>query len=162
MMAHFGDELKTQAAEAFARMKEAALAAREVSARAELMRHMLLAATGKKHLPRDGAAVAVVEEWLNAWNNPNDMTAVAAEMRILAAAFYDYAHAPSDAHDTAIRAAFLTFKTAHDKGGRTVEDQMAWRSERALPWWGKIKPLPKGYVANPKADAAPAAQPFWE
>ncbi len=45
------------------------------------MRHMLLAATGKKHLPRDEAAGAVVEEWLNAWNNPTDMTAVAAEMR---------------------------------------------------------------------------------
>jgi hypothetical protein len=161
-MAHFGDELKVQAAAAHARMKDAALAARELSARAELMRHMLLAATGKKDLPRDKAAAAVVEEWLNAWNNPTDMTAVAAEMRVLAAAFYDYAHAPTDAHDKAIRTAFAAFKAAHDTAGKTVEDQMAWRSERALPWWGKIKPLPKGYVANPKAEAAPDARPFWE
>lgn len=160
-MAHFGDELKAQAEAAFERMQLAALEAREVSARAELMRHMLLAATGKKQLPREQAAAAVVEEWLNAWNNPTDMTAVAAEMRVLAAAFYDYAHAPSDAHDRVVRAAFAAFKAAHDKGGATVEDQMAWRSERALPWWGWIKPLPKGYIANPKADAAPAARPFW-
>ncbi len=61
-----------------------------------------------------------------------------------------------------MRAAFAVFKTAHDKGKATVEDQMAWRSERALPWWGRIKPLPKGYIANPKADAAPAARPFWD
>jgi hypothetical protein len=161
-MAHFGEELQTRAAEAFALMTATALAAREISARAELMRHMLLAATGKKDLPRDKAAAAVVEEWLNAWNNPTDMTPVAAEMRALAAAFYDYAHAPTEAHDRAIRAAFAAFKTAHDKGGKTVEDQMAWRSERALKWWGQVKPLPKGYVANPKADAAPASRPFWE
>jgi hypothetical protein len=160
-MAHFGDELKAQAEAAFERMQRAALEAREISARAELMRHMLLAATGKKHLPRDKAAAAVVEEWLNAWNNPTDMTVVATEMRSLAAAFYDYAHAPNDAHDRAVRAAFAAFKAAHDKGGATVEDQMAWRSERALPWWGRIKPLPKGYIANPNADAAPAPQPFW-
>jgi hypothetical protein len=161
-MAHFGDELQTLAAEAVALMKSTALTAREISARAELMRHMLLAATGKKDLPREKAAAAVVEEWLNAWNNPTDMTAVAVEMRALAAAFYDYAHAPSDAHDQAIRRAYAALKAAHDTGGKTVEDQMAWRSERALPWWGQIKPLPKGYVANPKADAAPAARPFWE
>ncbi len=61
-----------------------------------------------------------------------------------------------------MRAAYAKFKAAHDKGGATVEDQMAWRSERALPWWGRIKPLPKGYVANPKADAAPAKRAFWE
>jgi hypothetical protein len=90
------------------------------------------------------------------------MNAVAAEMRALAAAFYDYARAPTDAKDRAVRAAFAAFKAAHDKGGVTVEDQMAWRSERALKWWGQIKPLPKGYAANPKADAAPAARPFWE
>jgi hypothetical protein len=162
MMVHFGEELKTQADAAFKRMQKAALEAREVSARAELMRHMQLAATGKKHLPRDEAAAAVVEEWLDAWNKPRDMAAVAAEMRALAAAFYDYVHAPSDAHDKAVRAAFATFKGAHDNGHGTVEDQMAWRSERALPWWGRIKPLPKGYAANPKAEAAPAARPFWE
>lgn len=161
-MAHFGDELTAQAGMAFDRMKQAALDAREISTRAELMRHMLLAATGKKHLPRDAAAAAVVEEWLDAWNKPTDMNAVATEMRALAAAFYDYAHAPTDAKDRAVRAAFAALKAAHDKGGPTVEDQMAWRSERALPWWGRIKPLPKGYVANPKAGAAPAGRPFWE
>jgi hypothetical protein len=161
-MAHFGEELKAQAGVAFDRMKQAALEAREISARAELMRHMLLAATAKKHLPREQAAKAVVAEWLDAWNKPADMKAVAAEMEALSAAVYDYAQAPNDAHDRAVRAAFAKFKTAHDKGGATVEDQMAWRSERALPWWGQIKPLPKGYIANPKADAAPAARPFWE
>jgi hypothetical protein len=161
-MAHFGDELRAQAGAAFDRMKQAALEAREISARAELMRHMLLAATGKKHLPRDAAAAAVVEEWLDAWNKPTDMNVVAVEMRALAAAFYDYAHAPTDAKDRVVRVAFAAFKAAHDKSGATVEDKMAWRSERALPWWGQIKPPPKGYAANPKAQAAPAARPFWE
>jgi nitroreductase len=161
-MAHFGEELKAQAGAAFDRMKQAALDAREISARAELMRHMLLAATAKKHLPREQAAKAVVAEWLDAWNNPADMTAVAPEMEVLSAAFYDYAQAPTDAHDRAVRDAFAKFKAAHDKGGPTVEDKMAWHSERALPWWGQIKPLPDGYVANPKADAAPALCAFWD
>ena len=47
-MAHFGDELKAQAGVAFDRMKQAALDAREMSASAELMGHMTLAAKGKK------------------------------------------------------------------------------------------------------------------
>ncbi len=82
-MAHFGEELKAQAGVAFDRMKQAALDAREISARAELMRHMLLAATAKKPLPREEAAKAVVAEWLDAWNNPTDMKASAPEMLAL-------------------------------------------------------------------------------
>jgi hypothetical protein len=162
-MLHFGEELKEQAAAAFTRMQEAALAARLASARAELMRHMLIATTGKKHLPRDHAAAAVVDEWLNAWNQRReDWAKVVPQMTRLAAAFYDYAHDASEANDRTVRAAFAVLKAAHDDGQRTIEDQMAWLSERALPWWGRIRPLPAGVDANPRAAARPAELPFWE
>jgi hypothetical protein len=162
MPPHFGDELKQEAEAAFARMQRAALEARAISARAELMRHMLLAANAVKHRPQAEAATAVVDEWLGAWNQTRqDFAPYVPAMEALAAAFHAYANDPSGANDRAVRDAFAALKRVHDDGARTIEDQMAWRSERALDWWAQVKPVPPDIKRNARAPFRGPGRPFW-
>jgi len=160
----FAEQLRQEAAAAFARMQEAALEARRISAAAELNRHMQLATAGVTHLPRAEAIERVLTEWLNAWNQSREgWAALLPAMRGYAGAVYDYVGAPTEAHDAALRAAWTALKAAHDTVERTVEDQMAWRSEMALPWWAHVRPAPPDVTLNAKALAKGprAATAFW-
>ena len=67
-MPHLVEELRAEAEAAIAAMREAALAARHLHARAELMRHMLTTARKVKDRPKADAVETVVREWMDAWN----------------------------------------------------------------------------------------------
>ena len=61
-MPHFVEALQQEAAEAIARMQEAALRARHAHARAELMRHMLTTARKVKEKPKAEAVETVAAD----------------------------------------------------------------------------------------------------
>jgi hypothetical protein len=157
-MPYLVDELRAQADSAIAAMREAALAAREAHARAELMRHMLLTAAKMKALPRDAAVAKIVDEWLGAWALDRSWPHVAA-MEALAQAFLDHALAPGEASDRAVRAACATLEAAFARAGLPVADQMAWRSNCAHGWWAQVRPAPAG---KGRADRVWPARAFWE
>src|SRR5437588_3026686 len=103
-MPHFVDELRADSEAAIAAMREAALRARHIHARAELMRHMLLTAHKVKSKPKAEAVEAVVTEWMKAWHlTRSEWPHLAREMEAFTAAFYDYAVDPSGANDAALR-----------------------------------------------------------
>jgi hypothetical protein len=156
-MAHFVEELRVQAEGAIAAMREAALRAREVHASAELMRHMLTTAARMKHLPRADSVRRIVDEWLAAWALDRGWAHVAA-MEALAQAFHDYALAPTDANDRAVRGAAAALDAAFAAAGLPVADQMAWRSACAHGWWAQIRPAPQG---QGRTDREWRREPFW-
>lgn len=156
-MTHFVDELRTQAEGAIAAMREAALRAREIHARAELMRHMLTTAVKMKDLPRAAAVRRIVDEWLAAWALDRGWAHVGA-MVALAEAFHDYALAPTDRNDRAVRHAGAVLESAFAAAGIPVADQMAWRSACAHGWWAQIRPAPQG---QGRADREWPGEPFW-
>jgi hypothetical protein len=165
-MSPFIDELQTLATAAIAQMQEAALAARYLHARAELMRHMLTTARKMMHKPRAEAVEAVVREWLAAWNlDRNAWPHIATEIENLTAAFYDFAHNPSTANDTALHACAVALDAALAREGTTISDQMAWRSQCAHGWWEAVKPTPAdlpGAKPRPTIPAPVKGEPFWE
>src|SRR6478735_1902977 len=131
-MPHFVEALQQEAAEAMARMQEAALRARHAHARAELMRHMLTTARKVKDRPKAEAVETVVREWMDAWNlGRSDWPHIAREMDAFTGAFHDYANAPSDAHDARLREACAALDAVLDKEGTSISDQMAYRSQCA-------------------------------
>src|SRR5688572_5684204 len=103
-MTHFVDELQAEAAKAIAAMKEAAIAARHIHARAELMRHMRTTAAKSKDKPKAEAVEAVVSEWMEAWHLPrSEWPHIAREMERFTEAFYDLARELSDEADRRLR-----------------------------------------------------------
>ena len=70
-MAHFVEELQLEAERAILAMQTAALAARQLHARAELMRHMLTTARKVAGKPKAEAVETVVREWMDAYR-PRD------------------------------------------------------------------------------------------
>jgi hypothetical protein len=156
-MAYLVNELRAEAESAMARMREAALAAREAHARAELLRHMLWTAGMMKQHPRATAIAKIVDEWLAAWALDRNWPHVA-EMEALSSAFLDHAVAPSEATDRAIRAVFDRLERVFAGAGLPVADQMAWRSGCAHGWWAEVKPAPAG---KGRTDRAWPKQPFW-
>src|SRR5207249_10047 len=89
-MPHLVDELRADSEAAIAAMRDAALRARRIHARAELMRHMLLTAHKVKSKPKADAVEAVVTEWMKAWHlTRSDWPQLAREMEAFTAAFYD-------------------------------------------------------------------------
>ena len=105
-MAHFVEELRLEAERAILAMQTAALAARQLHARAELMRHMLTTARKVADKPKAEAVETVVREWMEAWNlRRGDWPHIAREMEAFTAAFHDYANEPGDANDAALRRA---------------------------------------------------------
>jgi hypothetical protein len=157
-MAYLVDELRMQADSAVAKMREAAVTAREAHARAELLRHMLWTAGMMKQHPRDAAIAKIVDEWLAAWALDRRWPHVG-EMEALSAAFLDHALAPSEATDRVIRAVFSKLECVFAGAGLPVADQMAWRSGCAHGWWAQVKPAPAG---KGRTDRAWPARPFWE
>jgi hypothetical protein len=162
----FVDELKAEATAAISDMQKAALAARNLHARAELMRHMLTTARRMMHKPRAEAVEAVVREWLGAWNlDRNAWPRIAAEIENLTVAFHDFAHDASLANDAALRACTVALDNALAREGTTISDQMAWRSQCAHGWWEAVRPTPvdlPGAKPRPSIPAPSKGAAFWE
>lgn len=161
----FVEELQAEAAAAIAHMQQAALAARMVHARAELMRHMLTTAAKVAHLPREAAVAQVVGEWMQAWHLDADAYPdLKAEMAAFTRAFCDYAGAPDPQREADVRAAADAMEAGFRRIGTTLADQMAWRSECAHGWWAVVAPVPPdmpGARARPGVPALQPGAPFW-
>src|SRR5688572_21669162 len=128
-MSHLVEELQQQAAQAIDDMQKAALAARHIHARAELMRHMRATAAKSRTRPKAEAVEAVLAEWLEAWHVArNDWPHIAKEMENFTASFYDYVNDPSDANDAKMRAATEALDKALAAQGTSISDEMAFRS----------------------------------
>ncbi len=165
-MPHFVEELQQEAATAIEEMKKAALAARHIHARAELMRHMRTTAAKSKDRPKAESVEAVLAEWLEAWYVPrNDWPHIATEMENFTATFYDYVNDPSDENDRRIRAATESLDRALAAEGTTISDQMAFRSMCAHGWWEAVLPTPDslpGKVDRPTIPPQQEGRPFWD
>ncbi|HEV7260372.1 MAG TPA: hypothetical protein VGN82_21490 [Bosea sp. (in: a-proteobacteria)] len=165
-MSHFVDALQQEAAEAIARMREAAIEARRLHARAELMRHMLTTARKVKDKPKAEAVETVVREWMDAWNlGRSDWPHIAREMDAFTEAFHDYANAPSDANDARVAASAEALDAALSREGTSIAEQMAFRSQCAHGWWELVAPTPAdlpGRKPRPSMPALRSDAPFWE
>lgn len=165
-MPHFVEELREEAGAAIAAMRETALAARQIHARAELMRHMLTTARKVAEKPRAEAVETVAREWMDAWNlDRHDWPHIAREMESFTAAFHDYANEPSDAHDAALRESCAALDAALAREGTSISEQMAFRSQCAHGWWELVAPTPAdllGAKPRPSMPAPRADAPFWE
>jgi hypothetical protein len=165
-MPHFVEELREEAGAAIARMREAALAARYLHARAELMRHMLTTARKVAGKPKAEAVETVVREWMDAWNlDRHDWPHIAREMETFTAAFHNYANEPSDAHDAALRESCAALDVALACEDTSISEQMAFRSQCAHGWWELVAPTPAdlpGAKPRPSMPAPRTDAPFWE
>lgn len=165
-MTHFVEELQQEAAKAIEEMKKAALAARHIHSRAELMRHMRTTAAKSKDRPKVESVEAVLAEWLEAWYVPrNDWPHIAKEMENFTATFYDYVNDPSDENDKRIRAATEALDKALAAEDTTISDQMAFRSMCAHGWWEVVLPTPDTLPGKTERSTVPQlqkGQPFWD
>lgn len=165
-MPHFVEELQFEAERALIAMQTAALAARHLHARAELMRHMLTTARKVAGKPKAEAVEAVVREWLEAWNlGREDWPQIAREMEAFTAAFHDYANDPGDAQDAALRKACDALDAALAREDTSISDQMAFRSQCAHRWWELVVPVPADLPGRKPRPSLPPLQegaPFWE
>lgn len=165
-MTHLVEELQQEAAQAMDAMRTAALAARHIHARAELMRHMRTTAAKSKGKPKSDAVEAVLAEWLEAWYVPrNEWPHIAREMENFTATFYDYVNEPSDANDARMRDATDALDRALAEEGTTISDQMAFRSMCAHAWWELVEPTPvdlTGRTERPTIPQVARDRPFWE
>lgn len=165
-MPHFVDALQQEAAEAIAHMREAAVAARRIHARAELMRHMLTTARKVKDEPKAEAVETVVREWMDAWNlGRTDWPHIAREMEVFTEAFHDYANDPSDANDARVAGSAAALDAALAREGTSVAEQMAFRSQCAHGWWELVAPVPADLPGRKERPSVPTLEPdkpFWE
>ncbi len=159
------DELQAEAQAAIARMRDAALTARHVHARAELMRHMRTTARQVKGQPRSDAVTLVVREWMKAWGMADgNLSGCEPEMAAFTAAFCAHSERPSKSSDQTLRQTTATLERALEARGTTLADQMAWRSECAHGWWEFVCPTPAD-VARSRKRPLPRPNPgqaFWE
>lgn len=165
-MPHFVEDLRRDAEAAIAAMREAALSARHIHARAELMRHMLTTARKVAAKSKAEAVETVVREWMDAWNlDRHEWPHIAREMESFTAAFHDYANEPSDAHDAALRLSCTALDEALAREGTSISEQMAFRSQCAHRWWELVAPTPAdlpGAKLRPSMPAPRSDAPFWE
>lgn len=165
-MSHFVEDLQREAADAVAAMQSAALAARHLHARAELMRHMLTTARKVADKPKAEAVETVVREWMDAWNlGRSEWPHIAREMEVFTEAFHDYANAPTEAHDAALRRSCEALDAALAREGTSISEQMAFRSQCAHRWWELVVPVPAdlpGAKARPSVPPLVEGTPFWE
>ena len=140
-MPHIVDDLLNEAQVAVAQMREAALRARTLHARAELLRHMR--GTAAKNAGRPDTRARIADEWMRAWGLGADAYPdLAAPFRAFAEAFCVDAEAPSAASSAAIGAALEALEAALVGTGTTLADQMAFRSHCAHGWWEMVVPVP--------------------
>ena len=158
-MTHLVEETRRAADTAVAAMREAAVKARDLHVRAELMRHMTMTMTPVKGRPRDEAVRYTIDHWLEAWGQSRSQAMELKEMESFAGAFYDYLRDPGNATDRALRQATVLLERAAEAAGLRIIDQMAFFSICAHEWWGEVVPAPKG---RGRTDRAWPEQPFWE
>ncbi len=116
-------------------MQAAAIEARRLHARAELMRHMLATARKVKDKPRAEAVETVVREWMDAWNLRRDeWPHVAREMQSFTEAFQDYAIDASDANDRV--SGPRPTRSRRRSAGTTPRSPTRWPSGRSAPTAG--------------------------
>lgn len=164
-MPHFVEALQQEATGAVARMQEAAIEARRVHARAELMRHMLTTARKVKDQPKAQAVETVVREWMDAWNlERSAWPHIEREMQVFTEAFHDYANDPDDAADARLRQTCAALDAVLARENTSISDQMAYRSQCAHRWWELVQPVPEDLPGRKPRPAIPALepdQPFW-
>jgi len=158
-MQDFATELRQEAETAIAAARDAALRARHLHARAELMRHMLTTAAKVKDKPAREAIAFVLAEWLAAWAQDPATCPQKAQMEALAAACQAMVRGPGSHADTAVRHAFAALEAAYAAAGTTLADEMAWRSSCAHGWWGDIRPSPRDGAYS---DLSRRAEPLWD
>lgn len=165
-MPHLVEDLQAQADDAVAAMRAAAITARSVHARAELMRHMRTTAAKSKDRNRAEAIEAVVQEWMQAWYlERSEYRDLENQMMAFAGAFYDYVQEPGDRSDQAVRRACTALEEAFASHGTSLADQMAWRSMCAHRWWEVVSPAPADLPGRKPRPTIPAYRddtPFWE
>ena len=124
-------------------MRETALRARHLHARAELMRHMRITAAKVMDRPVDDAVRFVAAEGMKAWGLDGDAYRdLAIHVRNFTESFCRDAHAPTATTGTAILSALAQLESALERVGTTLSDQMAFRSECAHGWWEMVVPVP--------------------
>jgi hypothetical protein len=163
-MAHIVDEMQAAAAKAVGAMREIAIVARRMHARAELMRHMRLTARKVAQKPLDEAVRLVSEEWMQAWGLGEEAYKGLAEpLRGYTEAFCRDAREPSEISEAAIATASVTLEKAFEEKGTTLADEMAFRSGCAHCWWEMVVPVPeKLRRERPGMPRWQAGRPFWE
>jgi hypothetical protein len=158
-MNDFATELRLAAEADIAAARDAALRARRMHARAELMRHMILTAAKSTDRPRDVSIALVTDEWLDAWGRDRTNYPYVPQMEALSGACYDTLRSPGPATDAAVRAAFAALEAACVANGTTLADEMAWRSGCSHGWWGDVRPAPAG---GPYSELARRSEALWD
>ena len=163
-MPHIVDEMQDEAAQAIRAMRETALRARHLHARAELMRHMRITAAKVMDRPVDDAVRFVAAEWMKAWGLDGDAYRdLAIHVRNFTESFCRDAHAPTATTGTAILSALAQLESALERVGTTLSDQMAFRSECAHGWWEMVVPVPgDGRAERPGVPRWAPGSAFWE
>ena len=155
-MSHLFEESRDEAEAAIAGMRQAALKARALHARAELLRHMRMTAEKAKGRLRAEAVAFVVREWMNAWRlDDSGYPGLKAEMLTFTDAVRAYVDEPDAGRDAQLRAATASLERAFERLGTTLPDQMAWRSECRHGWWNMVCPPPVEATGK-------SAVPFWD
>ena len=141
-MTDFTEELRVAAQADIAAAHHAALRARAMHARAELMRHMMLTTAKSTDKSREESVRLVTDEWLDAWRRDRTNYPYVALMEALSGACYDAQKSPSAETDKRVREAFAALEGACITHGTTLADEMAWRSGCSHMWWGDVRPAP--------------------
>jgi hypothetical protein len=166
MTGHVVDGMLDEAARAIEAMRAAALHARNLHARAELMRHMRTTAAKMRARPLDEAAALVAAEWMQAWHIDGAVYAAIAEPAArFTRAFCVDANGSTEATQHDIADAIRDVEAALASQGTSIADQMAWRSECAHGWWELVVPTPADLPHRAARAGMPrhqAGTAFWE
>jgi hypothetical protein len=158
-MTDFTGELREAALADIAAAHHAALRARAMHSRAELMRHMMLTTAKSTDKPRDESIRLVTDEWLDAWRRDRTNYPYVALMEALSGACYDALKSPGTQTDGGVREAFAALEGACISHGTTLADEMAWRSGCSHMWWGDVRPAPN---LPEYRERAIRSEPLWE
>jgi hypothetical protein len=162
-MAHIVDEMWEEAGRAIATMREAALNARRLHARAELMRHMRTTAGKVSDRPIAEAVRFVAGEWMKAWGVDEAASGpLTARMTDFTEAFCRDAQGSSMATSTAISSALEGLERALAQEGASLADRMAFHSECAHGWWELVVPLPAAAERRPAVPRWRPGLAFWD
>lgn len=147
-MTHPVDEMQDEARAAILHMRAAAIAARTLHARAELMRHMRGTAAKLSTLAPDAAADKVAQEWMQAWGLAQGAyQALQPDVARFAGAFCRDVRGSDPASQAELRAAIAVLDAGFAAHGLSIADEMANRSECAHGWWHQV--VPKSVAGRP-------------
>ena len=158
-MTDFTGELREAAEADIAAAHHAALRARAMHSRADLMRHMMLTTAKSTDKSREESVRLVTDEWLDAWRRDRTNYPYVALMEALSGACYDALKSPGPQTDAAIRQAFAALEGACITHGTTLADEMAWRSGCSHMWWGDVRPAPN---LPEYRERARRSEPLWD